>query len=224
MTEIAAAPSPHTLRPVERRLAWGGVVGPVAFVTAWAVGSASRDDGYSAIDDAISRLAEVGTSTVPLMNAGFLAFGVAVPAYSLALRRALPGPAWRVAAATGIATLFVAALPLGTNLDTAHGVAAGVGYLTLAAVPLLAAVPFRRAGRRVAAAASVVAGLASGAFLVTSLVTEANGLWQRMGLGVVDVWLVATGLRMARTGRLLPAHPCDTATVADPDEVSGTQV
>ena len=65
-----------------------GVVGPSAFVAAWAIAGARRD-GYSPVDDAISRLAEVGASSRPVMNAGFVTFGVAVPTFAVAARAAL---------------------------------------------------------------------------------------------------------------------------------------
>src|SRR6202011_5852755 len=49
----------------------GGGIGPAAFVTAWATTGAATK-GYSPIDDAISRLAAVGTTTRPFMTAGFV--------------------------------------------------------------------------------------------------------------------------------------------------------
>ena len=65
------------------------MIGPAAFVTAWAANGAATK-GYSPIDDAISRLAAVGTTTRPFMTAGFVCFGLAVPIYASALRRYLP--------------------------------------------------------------------------------------------------------------------------------------
>src|SRR4051794_19526616 len=77
-------------------LAWGGVVGPVAFATAWATLGASSP-GYSPTHDAISLLAATSASTQPAMTAGFVAFGVGVSLYAIALRSTLPGPAWTAA-------------------------------------------------------------------------------------------------------------------------------
>ena len=181
------------------RRAWGGIVGPAAFIGGWAVGGAVRA-GYSPVEDAISRLAAVGASTRPLMTAGFVAFGVGVPVYALALRRALPGPAWTTAVATGLATLGVAATPLDTSaaVDAVHGVFAGTGYATLAATPLLAARPLAAAGHRRAAVASAATGLASAACLAATLVGERHGLWQRLGLTIGDAWLVASAAWMVR--------------------------
>ena len=184
-------------RPRRLRLtAAGGIVGPAAFVTAWAVAGA-RTPGYSPVEDAISRLAAIGAPHRPLMTAGFVVFGVAVPAFGLALRDELDdGPAWIAAVATGLATLGVAATPLddGGGDDTAHAVAATIGYVTLAATPLLAASHLEGRRRTVARAVGTVAA----ASLAATTVGPASGLFQRMGLTVVDAWLGMTAWRMLR--------------------------
>ena len=142
----------------DRRLALGGIVGPAAFIGSWAVLGA-RLPGYDPTQDAISRLAAEGAPDQAWMTAGFVAFGVGVPLFGLVLRDELDGPAWATAIATGLATLGVAAFPLdGWAGDVPHGVAAAIGYLTLAATPLLAAGPLARLGRRPAAIASRVIG------------------------------------------------------------------
>jgi hypothetical protein len=175
-----------------RRAAWGGVLGPAAFVSAWAIGGAIRH-GYSPVEDAISRLAAVGTTTRPLMTAGFVGFGIGVPVYATALRASLPGWAWTTALATGLSTLGVAAFPLGvsSSLDLVHGAWATFGYVTLAATPLLAARPLADAGHRRAAVASVLTGVASALCLAGTVVGPAHGLLQRTGLGFGDAWLAA---------------------------------
>jgi hypothetical membrane protein len=192
-----------------RRGALGGIVGPTAFVVAWSIGSVSASH-YSAIDDAISRLAEVGAPTRALMTAGFVAYGVGLLIYSPALRAALPGWSWVTAAATGLATLGVAAAPLGRSSrgDTVHGLFAGAGYITLALTPLLAAGPLRRAGRPVGACLSIAVGAAAGIALLATTATDLNGLFQRIGLTIVDVWIVATAVEILRM-RLTPRRPDD---------------
>jgi Protein of unknown function (DUF998) len=103
--------------------------------------------------------------------------------------------------ATGLATLGVAALPLdGWAGDTAHGVAAGIGYVSLAATPLLAAGPLARRGRRRAAVASRILGIASLACLGAKTVDDRAGLFQRLGLTVGDLWLVAAAVGILRGG------------------------
>ena len=194
------------------RRAWGGIAGPAAFITAWAVGGTIRS-GYSPVDDAISLLAAVGASTRPLMTAGFVAFGVGVPVYATALRKAVPGPAWTMAAATGLATLGVAATPLDTSatVDATHGIFAAIGYVTLAATPVLAARPLVVAGHRTAAMASAAIGIASGLCLAGTVLGPGHGLWQRLGLSLGDAWLAATAvwLLSGERRRAVPVPPVD---------------
>lgn len=194
-----------------RAAALGGLVGPAAFIAAWAVGGATTDRPYDPLDDAISRLAAVGADTRPLMTAGFVAFGVALPAYGLALRAALPGRAWLAATATGLATLGVAATPLDRSdaVDLAHAVFALTGYATLAATPLLAQGSLRRRGHRLLADAGVVAGAISGAALALTATGAATGLFQRLGLTATDAWLIASALALAtgHVGAPAAAHP-----------------
>lgn len=183
-----------------RRLtAIGGVAGPAGFVAAWAVGGAIAKD-YSPLDDAISRLAAVDAPTRALMTSGFVAFGVGVPLYALALRDRLPGPAWASAVATGLATLGVAAFPLdrSATVDLVHGGFASVGYATLAGVPLLAARPLRAEGRTRAAAASLAVGAVAGACLLATLAGTRHGLLQRAGLTAGDAWIVSSAMWLLR--------------------------
>lgn len=191
----------HTRTPTaqrRRRLAVGAIVGPVGFVGAWLVGSLTTP-GYSMVEDAISRLAAAGADTRWLMTAGFIAFGLGVPAFGLALRAAIDGPAWIAAIVSGIATIGVAALPLDVSrtTDVAHGAAATLGYVSITAVPLLAATPLARAGFSRAAHVSRAAGVASAICLAATLAGVANGLFQRLGLTIGDAWLIAAGVAIA---------------------------
>ncbi|HEX9969095.1 MAG TPA: DUF998 domain-containing protein [Acidimicrobiales bacterium] len=176
-----------------RVLALGGIVGPLAFVGAWAALGATRA-GYDPLRDPISRLAEDGASTRAAMTTGFLVFGVGVPLFGVALRRGLGGQAGTAAVATGLATIGVAALPLGRGVDLEHGVAATAGYVTLAAVPLLASRRLVGADRAV----STATGLLSAACLAATPFVGAVGLFQRLGLAVVDAWIVVAAVRLAR--------------------------
>jgi Na+/proline symporter len=139
------------------------------------------------------------------MTGGFVAFGIGVPLYAVALRRTLPGGAWVAAMASGVATLGVALFPLDRSHagDRIHGAFAGAGYAALAVTPLLAARPLWRRGQRGAAVASMVIGTASGVCLAATVVGPAHGLFQRLGLTLVDAWLVATAVTVAR-GHLGP--------------------
>ncbi len=188
-----------------------GIVGPVAFVSAW-IGCGLATAHYSAVSDAISELAAVGASTRWIMTAGFVVFGTAVPIYGrCSLRAALPGRAWMALVVTGVATLGVAAVPLGRGADALHGVFASLGYVSLALAPVLASGELRRAGRRRAAMWSLVAAGGAAVCLVATLPGPAHGMFQRAGLAFGDAWIVATAVVVLRSGCLIdavpPAHP-----------------
>ena len=190
-----------------RPFALGGLIGPAAFIAAWTILGA-RKAGYNPVEDHISRLAAQGVPQRPAMTAGFLVFGVSLPLYSVALRSRLDGYAWVTAATTGIATLAVAAFPLdGPAGDTAHAIAAGTGYATLAATPLLAAWPLHRLGRRGWSRASLIAGSVSAACLVATTIGPATGFFQRAGLTVGDAWIVASAVAILRGTFAAPAKP-----------------
>lgn len=197
------------MRSSVRTAALGGVIGPAGFVGAWVIGASVTSSPYSSIDDAISRLAAVGSDTRWLMTAGFVTFGVSLPVFASALRSSLPGRAWITAAATGVATLAVAAAPLDRSetIDRMHGVFAGIGYLTLAATPLLAAAPLRAIGHHRLAQSGIAAGLTSATALALTTTGHWTGLFQRVGLSVSDAWIVATALTVVRGVRHCVAQP-----------------
>lgn len=206
------------MRVPVRTASLGGVIGPVAFIIAWVIGAAVTSESYSSIDDAISRLAAVGSDTRGLMTAGFVTFGLSLPVFAWALRSTVPGRAWITATVTGLATLAVAAAPLDRSdtVDRLHGIFAGIGYLTLSAMPLLAARPLLAMGQgrlaRLGAAAGVVSAIAL-ALTATGLPT---GLFQRVGLTVNDAWIIATALAIRR-GDIATPHTRHTG----PDRSTG---
>jgi hypothetical membrane protein len=161
-----------------------GLAGPGAFVTAWVVAGA-RTPGYDPVDTAISRLAQHGAPHRPLMTAGMVAFGLATPAFALLARRRLTTPVTAALLWAGAGTLAVAALPLHPGEDSpAHAIAAVAAYAGTAAAPWLTGTTVGRA-----------VGASSALLLVASFLGPATGLFQRAGLTVVDVWIVATALR-----------------------------
>ncbi len=166
----------------------------MAFVGAWAIGGNITSRNYSPVHDTISRLAAIGADTRPLMTAGMVVFGLAVPVYGLVIRRAVPGPAWISAVTAGVATLGVAALPLDHSslVDSLHLVAAGTGYVALALVPVLARSGLVGSGHRRLAGFGSVAAIVAGAAMVTSLLVDQSGLFQRIGLTAGDAFLVAS--------------------------------
>jgi hypothetical membrane protein len=199
-----------------RLLAAAGVVGPCVFIADWAILGA-RAKNYSPVSDAISELARMHAPTRPAMTAGFLVFGAALPTYAVALRQALPGHAWKFAAANGVATLGVAAFSLGTPTSgDIHGVFAGLAYASLAATPIAASAVLRRRGQHKLARTSITTGIVVGAVLVASVVgpTGVHGLLQRIGLTLGDAWVITSALSMMRT---LPS-------TTSPPGIAGEQV
>lgn len=167
------------------------MLGPPAFVVAWARLGAGAE-GYDPTRDAISRLAALGAPTRPAMTAGLVFLGAGMALYGLAVR---PHPVWPLAVANGVTALAVAALPLGGSVDTSHGIAATLGYLTLAAIPVVAARGLRPAWARLSAATGAV----SAACLLASALADRTGLFQRLGLTVAHVWIVVSALGLLRS-------------------------
>jgi hypothetical protein len=146
-------------------------------------------DGYDPVHDAISRLAEIGGPARWIVTGGMVAFAlgclVVAPAWKLAPRISLT--------IAGLTSLGVAAFPCtegcpgaGSITDTMHSVMAGVHYVALLLTPILAGPPLW------GPASSVVAGLALSAHVFGP---GPNGLMQRIGLTVLDAWLIAAVLR-----------------------------
>jgi hypothetical membrane protein len=185
------------LSVAERRAALGGVVGPIGFILAWTL-TGVVTSGYSPLHDAISRLAAVHASTRVTMSCGLVVFGIGVSLYARALRAAIPGRAWLSVFVSALATLGIAAVPLdqSPSWDTVHGLFAGIGYLALAATPLLAALPLRRAGHIGWVRASVVVGVTAGICLALTTAGPLHGLFQRLGLTIVDAWIVVTAIHI----------------------------
>ncbi len=182
--------------------ALGLAAGPVAFVGGWLVGGGRTPD-YSPVNDAISRIAAVGAPERSVMTAAFVAYGASVLVGSTALRTSPLRRCWSLAAVNGAATIAVAALPLehSTSMDTWHGIAAGVGYVSITALQVASAKPLRDTGHERAAALAIAGGVTSGLCLVATTVSDANGFFQRLGLTVGDVWLVAVGIALFRASR-----------------------
>ncbi len=191
-----------------RLLAIGGIVGPATFVSAWAVGAFTNDRQLSVVDDAISQLDHVDSNTRWLMTAGFVTFGIGVGLFAISVRTTLGTSTSALLGATAASTLAVASLPLGVSdtVDRLHGIAAAVGYVTLVAAPLAARVPLRRLGAHRLARAGVVAAVVAAVSLGASLASSADGIFQRVGLTLVDAWIV-TVAALVIAGRLVGSSP-----------------
>ena len=182
-----------------RTLALGGVVGPLAFVAGWATAGALAD-GYSPVEEVISQLAAADAPTRWLMTAGFGCFGVAVLAYSVALRHALGGSGWVAAAVSGAATLGAGVFALGASsaTDIVHGGFATLAYASLALTPVLAARRLSTRGCKAAATASKIVGVLSAVCLVASAFVPIEGLMQRAGLTLAHAWIAASASAIVR--------------------------
>ena len=168
-----------------------GVLAPLAFVTGWLVAGA-RTPGYSAVRDHISDLARTDAAQRQLMTAGFVAFGLLLPVFAVALARALHRPALRVSVGVaGLSTLAVAAFPVDSQ-GALHGASALVGYVATAASPVLAAGALPGLARP----SSYAVGVLSAVALTLSVVGPDQGLWQRTGLSVVDLWYAVLALAL----------------------------
>lgn len=188
--------------PLDRLRIAGVIAGPIAFITAWAVSSAVTD-GYSPIRDHISDLAAVDAPTRPLMNLGFAAFTVAVAAAAGPLRPLIGTPGSIAMGVNAALSAGVALAPLGVSPegDRLHQVAAGAGYLALAALAPAAAPALAERSRGLAVA-SVGVGVASMVCLGASLVADQqSGFWQRAGITVTDAWLIGIGVLALRSRR-----------------------
>ena len=182
-----------------------GLLAPASFVGAWAVCGALRE-GYDPVEQAISQLAREGSPTRWGMSAGMVAFGVLLPVFAQRLPALLSAPPLRPAMWTaGLSTVGVALLPLqreaGGTGDALHAVAAGIGYAAMAASPALGARGLARTGRPRAALASYAVSAVSVAGLAASLTIGPTGLWQRVGLGVVDAWFATCAVWSLRSAR-----------------------
>lgn len=185
-----------------RASALGLVVGPLVFVGGWAVLGASID-GFSPVGSAISEVAAVDSPRRWAMGSVFVFYGVALLIGSVALRRSGAGGSSTAAVVNGLAVWGVAAFPLhGSGRgDVIHGGFALLGYLSLSAMPLLAAGPLHDAGRRGAAVASVVAGVACAGSLAATRVDDRTGLFQRIGTTTGNVWILAAGVVLLMANR-----------------------
>ena len=182
-----------------RYLLAGAIWGPAVFVMAWVVGGLLAE-GYSPVEDQISRLAGVNAPTLALMSAGFAAFGVGVGTAAWPLRRVI-GPAAAMSlgvSAAGTLGVLVTPVGLSPDVDLLHAVFALLTYGSLALAGPLAALALSRR-HPVWAVASLAVGVVT--FLALSYDSTTPGLFQRIGLTTADAWLIAVGIA-ALTGWL----------------------
>jgi hypothetical protein len=189
---------------------WCGIVGPLAFTTAWLLG-ARRQDGYEIRHEHISGLAARDATDPHVMTLGFLCLGTCTVAFASALERRLePRPGWGPAliGTAGLATIVAGAfrrdrrsnVPLPgqapgqspeNDVHDAAGIlvaVAGTGGL-LALAPRLARDPSLAALARPALGAAA-ASLGLSAWFLRDVVRPWNGVVQRVSV-TVPLWFMA---------------------------------
>lgn len=190
---------------------WGWVsaaTAPVALIGGWTLAAARQPSAYDPVRDTISSLAAVDATDRWVMTGGLAVLGACHVVTACALTGAGRGGR-ALLAAGGVATLGVAALPLGRDSTQGpHGWVAGAAFLALAVWPLAAG---RRGGAAdLEPASSWVlrrpAGVVAGAALLGLVTwfgaelagdTDRVGLAERVAAGAQSLWplLVVATLR-----------------------------
>ncbi len=208
-------------------LAAASVLAPLVFWSAMIVGGLLRGQQYDHVTHAVSELG-VGDNA-PLMNSGFVAYGILTVSFALGLRRSAPGAA-RVgllllalagAATAGLGLQWLAwdltsgppvAAPLdaeGLTLDPAydviHDALAGSAYLLGSLGAIGVGIGVRGETRGAAYAPYFVA--AGVVVIVLALYIEAarpafDGLVQRVLVALLQLWPAVYAIRSAAMGRI----------------------
>lgn len=202
---------------VRRGRAWAGIVGPVAFTSAWVWSSTQQADGYTMRREHLSGLAAPDAEHPEVMIGGFLTLGMCTTLFAGALEDALggrsaAGPGPMLLRAAGVATIaagvlrrdrMLLGLPEGVERQSwrndGHDIASGVIYTCLGAAPLVLARRFRDdpawAPLRIPALVGAAASAAVMAVFASKRFEPVNGLLQRAavtgslaGLAGLAVW------------------------------------
>lgn len=181
---------------IRKHRSLAGVAAPTVFIAAWIFSGVFTGADYSPIDDAISRLAAVDSDVRWLMTTGFVLFAGTMQLFANSVRVYFDAATAGMVSANGLATLAVAATPLDKSLtiDQLHNIAAIVGYLSLAAIPVLARRKLRERDKATLAGLGMVAALVAAISLSLSALGLPTGLFQRLGLTAVDVWIAVFAL------------------------------
>ena len=199
-----------------RKLALGGIIGPVLFAVVVLVCGALRPE-YSHLQRFISELGAAGTPYAALMNyAGFVPAGLMLALFGVALAFVLPGGRLIGAAATlvtafglGIAASGMISCDIGCpqhegSLENfVHNAIAPVSFLCLIAATAMFGIRFRSlpAWRHLSLYSLLTSAgaLCLLAVLGSSLDSRVlTGLWQRLMLAVLFIWCAVVGLKVFR--------------------------
>lgn len=198
-------------------IAVAGAIGVVGYVSAWALAGA-WSEGYDPGRQAISELFAIGAPAGPswLVRIALVATGVLLIPFAYVLHVTFPGDGRTgpvLTAISGVATALIVLVPCTTGCpgigasftDTAHTLAAGIGYGALVLAPVAFGWRLRGHADRFAAV-SVALGLVAGVGFVVrafGVGSEMTGLLQRVFNTAADAWYVlaaVTAVRWARAG------------------------
>ena len=223
-------------RSTARRLVWLALAGQVAFIASWVVAGA-LEPHYSAVKEYVSELGARHAAHPWIANAGLLVFGASFVALGVALLRAVPRRraalvACALFAAAGTAYALTGVFHLDCAVSTGarcralsdagalswhhygHLWASFAGELLVVATPFALAWALWPAPTGVAALGSGVVGVAVGVLTSVAERGAGDGLGQRAGLAVLQLWvlIVAIGILHvtrgpARRGALIPLRP-----------------
>jgi hypothetical protein len=220
-----------------RGLVWVALAGQIAFVVSWVVAGA-LEPGYSYLDQGVSQGGARGAEHAWIVNAGLVVLGLSIVALGIALLAALPRRPAAVVATTLFALAGAAIVLSGfARLDCWLSDQRcedlwRAGELTwrtdahlwagLVAQSLLVLTPFALAralwpgpvGAAALVCGTLGVGLGVATFLLFGVDGVPDGLLQRIGLAIVQLWvaIVALGILHVtrprpRPGPLVPLRP-----------------
>jgi hypothetical protein len=195
-------------------LSLGGLFGPILFTLMTIICSNLRA-GYNHMNQFISELAATGTSNADLMNyAGFIPSGLMVTAFGVSLLLFLPKSILSVIGAVLISLFGIGVTIAGSfSCDVGcpqedgslhnliHNAVSGPAFLSAIIGIFLLSIKFRRLifWKRlwVYSLISAVAAAVFMILLVNSLESPTmKGLWQRLLLAAVFLWLAITAVKL----------------------------
>ena len=178
-------------------------LGPPILVGGWTLAAARQPPGYDSVRDTISALAGHGASDRWVMTSALAGLGACHIATAFGLRPARKAGR-AVLAGGGVATLFVAGIPLPADGNSrAHAIAAGTSFLALGAWPIFASSrATSNASLRVDVSVAISGVLLSlVAWFVVELRRNRSGLAERAAAGAQALWpivVVVTARRAAK--------------------------
>lgn len=170
-------------------LRWSGVTAVTLFAATWGVVGALTPR-YDEVQEPISRLAQTHAPYRPVMVVALLAVGLVLPVWGWVLARELHLPALRVVATTsGTGVVGLTLVPLDED-EAVHSLFGLAVYVSFSLLPLLGCRAVRSV--RVRHGSRLLGVLTALAFAL-SVQGVCTGLFQRLGLTAVQVWLVGLG-------------------------------